>query len=348
MARLSIHPFLEKAENTPIVDVRTPAEYLHGHIPGAVNIPLFTNEQRAIIGTDYKNRGKQNAMLQAMDFVGPRMRSLVEQATQITRDKKLLVHCWRGGMRSESVAWLYNLYGFQADTLEGGYKAFRNFVLEVVNQPRHLLVLGGYTGSRKTEILQQLKRLGQPVLDLEQLASHRGSVFGGVNLSPPPTQEQFENNLARELLSLPDNRAIWIEDESRHIGRNVIPNTLYSTLRSAPIVFLDLKKERRVEYLSELYGSAGIEDLKDLTRKVQDRLGGQSTKEALQALDQGEIPKAAAILLHYYDRSYQYGLEHRSGTIIKRYSFDTESISGIAEILFDYYRQSNFNFSNND
>lgn len=334
MARFPIEKFLELSAEIPVIDVRTPNEYAAGHIPGAINIPLFSNEERAVVGTDYKKLGRHKAMLQAMDFVGPRMSSLVREAEILAGPTgRLLVHCWRGGMRSESVAWLYNLYGLEAHTLEKGYKAFRNYVVDSWKIPLSLQVLGGYTGSKKTEILTEISRLGHPVLDLEYLASHRGSVFGHINLKAQPTQEQFENDLALALRKLPRNTRIWIEDESRHIGRLIIPNNLYDNIRSSPLVFLDVDEHARVTYLSKLYGQSSVSELKELVLKIERRLGGQRAREAISAIEEQNLDRAAAILLSYYDRSYSYGVNRRQHEPLLRLSFHSEDVAQIAETI---------------
>jgi tRNA 2-selenouridine synthase len=174
--QLSVEEFLEKAQSLPIVDVRSPGEYDHAHIPGAVSIPLFDNDERALVGTKYKNAGKDSAVLLGLDLVGPKLAGFVKQSKKLNpQHKEVLVHCWRGGMRSGSFAWLLDTAGLTASTLVGGYKAYRNAVLSAFAEPRNLIILGGKTGSGKTDILKELARQGEQIIDLEGLAHHKGS-----------------------------------------------------------------------------------------------------------------------------------------------------------------------------
>ena len=189
--KLHIEKFLELAKQHPVVDVRSPGEYAHAHIPGAYSLPLFTDEERKIVGTAYKQQSREQAIKIGLDFFGGKMRKMVEEVEQFVRSSELnsattqlktqhsktvLVHCWRGGMRSAGVAWLLDLYGFKVYTLVGGYKKFRNHVLETFNLPFNLKILGGYTGSGKTELLKTLKEKGETIVDLEGIARDRKSV----------------------------------------------------------------------------------------------------------------------------------------------------------------------------
>ncbi|MCB0214369.1 MAG: tRNA 2-selenouridine(34) synthase MnmH, partial [Anaerolineae bacterium] len=221
--KLGVEPFLELSRHYPVIDVRTSAEFAKGHIPGAMNIPLFSNEERAIIGTTYKQVGQREAMLLGLEIVGPKMRHLIEHIQTVATERTLLLHCWRGGMRSESVAWLAGLFGYRCYTLRRGYKGFRNYVLQMLELPSRLLILGGKTGSGKTEILQVLKQQGEQVIDLEGLAHHKGSSFGALGEADQPSQQQFENELAMQWRQLNLQRPVWLEDESRHIGKLSIP-----------------------------------------------------------------------------------------------------------------------------
>src|SRR5437868_4963839 len=154
---LDIQQFLTLAETIPMIDVRSPAEFEKGHIPGAINLPLFNNEERAIIGTLYKQKGKEQAVLAGLDIVGPKMSALVSESKKIAANNEVLVHCWRGGMRSGSFCWLLNTVGINASTLKKGYKGYRDHVLKSFEKNFQLIILGGETGSGKTEILKFIK-----------------------------------------------------------------------------------------------------------------------------------------------------------------------------------------------
>ncbi len=229
---VNIKEFLELSEKHPVLDVRSPGEFEYGHIPGAHSLPLFSNEERASVGTAYKQVSREAAVNKGLSFFVPKMKSLVDDAKTISNENISLVYCWRGGMRSSSVAWLLELYGFKVYLLRGGYKAFRRMTLESFNEERKILNLGGRTGSGKTLILKELSNLGEQVVDLEQLANHKGSTFGALGEKPQPTQETFENELFFRLYKTDKNKAIWLEDESNMIGSRAIPKLFFEKVFS--------------------------------------------------------------------------------------------------------------------
>jgi len=210
--KLDIESFLRLAAYHHFIDVRSPAEYKLAHIPGAYNLPLFNDEERSVVGTTYKKESREKAIKVGLNYFGPRMVSMIEEMEQLvkattvsktekdgTQQRTLLVHCWRGGMRSAGVAWLLNLYGFKVYTLVGGYKSFRQWAHRQFANAIHLKIIGGYTGSGKTEILHALAQRGQATIDLEGLGNHKGSSFGSIGMPPQPSQEMFENLLATNL-----------------------------------------------------------------------------------------------------------------------------------------------------
>src|SRR3989339_1355584 len=191
---ISVAEFLKRGNSLPIIDVRSPGEYEHAHIPGALALPLFSNEERAEVGTIYKQRGRVQAVQKGLEFVGPKLKDFTKFALKLNSDE-LLIHCWRGGMRSSAMAWLLETVGINCSLLKDGYKAYRNHVLESFDLPYKILLLGGYTGSGKTEILSALKEAGEQVVDLEGLSNHKGSAFGALGQGIQPSSEQFENTL---------------------------------------------------------------------------------------------------------------------------------------------------------
>ncbi|HEX7413037.1 MAG TPA: tRNA 2-selenouridine(34) synthase MnmH, partial [Bacteroidia bacterium] len=252
---LDIQKFLQQAAGAnSIIDVRTPKEFEQGHIPGAINLPLFSNEERVVVGTTYKQQGRQPAILKGLEFVAPKMIDIVSKTQSFAKDNTLFVHCWRGGMRSGSVAWLLELYGLKVFTLKGGYKSFRRYVLNSFAKEYNLLILGGKTGSAKTLVLEKLIELNEQVVNLEKLAAHKGSAFGALGEKAQPSQEQFENELATVLQTIVSEKPIWMEDESRLIGNKVIPTELWNQMRLAKTICINLPFEARVEYLTEEYG----------------------------------------------------------------------------------------------
>ncbi|WKN45113.1 tRNA 2-selenouridine(34) synthase MnmH [Tunicatimonas pelagia] len=320
MASLSVHEFLNRGEQLPILDVRSPAEYEAGHIYKAHNLPLFSNEERAQVGTAYKQISRYEALLQGLDIVGPKMRNLVETASELAVDGQVLVHCWRGGMRSESVAWLLTTAGLQAHTLADGYKAYRRAVLEIYQNPLPILIVGGTTGSGKTEILQELAEQGEQIIDLEKLANHRGSAFGGIGQSSQPTSEQFQNSLFAAWRSLDLSRTIWVEDESFSIGGAQLPHEFWEHMKQAPVVVVEVPRSLRVQRLVRDYGHLDPTKLARAIHTIERRLGGLRTQQALQALEEKRLADVADLLLEYYDRSYQRNLNRKTESL--RYTLD--------------------------
>ena len=334
--RLDIDRFLERGRTWPTLDVRTPAEFAQGHIPGAYNLPLFSNEERARIGTAYKHTGRHAAMLDGLDVIGPKMRRLVEASERVlethasTRPEGVLLHCWRGGMRSGSVAWLLEFLGHRVATLEGGYKVFRQHILRAFEVPRHVTILSGPTGSGKTDVLQALRERGEQILDLEGLAHHKGSVFGGLGEPPQPSQEQFENRLASAWLGLDPERRVWIEDESRRIGYRLVPREIMAQMASAPVVCLDVPAAVRVARLVETYGRFSADQLAAATGIIHKRLGGLRAQQVTEAIQQGDLATACTLLLTYYDRTYAHAAGRRTPPSTATLATDLSDVQAVA------------------
>ncbi len=294
------------------MDVRSPGEFLQGHIPGAVNIPLFSDEERAQVGTTYKQVSQEEALLLGLELVGPKMADFVRASKILAPEKEILVHCWRGGMRSGSFGWLLETAGMKVSTLVGGYKAFRNEVLAGFQIPQQLIVLGGKTGSGKTEILHQLRELGEQVIDLEGLAHHKGSSYGAIGQLPQPSTEHFENRIYAQWRQLDPARRVWVEDESRTVGRCLVPQEVWTQMQNAPLVLVDMDKATRIERLVREYACFDINLLYEATDRIQKRLGGQHHKAASAALDQKDFATVADLTLTYYDKAYQHGVGKRN------------------------------------
>ena len=296
----------------PVLDVRAPIEFAQGHVPGALNLPLFTDEERARIGTTYKQMSQERAVHLGLEFFGPKMSAMVKQAKKLVPGKEVRLHCWRGGMRSGAVLWLLELAGFNVHLLDHGYKDYRRAVLASFAQPRPWRVLGGLTGSGKTDVLHQLAATpDQRVLNLEGLAHHKGSAFGAIGQPAQPTQEQFENNLAAAMAALPAGAPIWVEDESRQIGRLTIPPGLFAQLQAAPRYVLEVPRAARVAKLAAEYGAEAPAELAAAVERLQKRLGGLATQQALAAVEAGDFPLMVELVLNYYDKTYTHGLAPR-------------------------------------
>jgi tRNA 2-selenouridine synthase len=327
--------FLKQAHHVPIIDVRTPAEWEQGHIPGSVNIPLFSNEERAIVGTRYKNAGKEFAVEIGLEIVGPKMLDFVRKAKNVAKNKKVFVHCWRGGMRSASMAWLFETAGLEASTLVGGYKAYRQFIREQFAQDANLIVLGGHTGSGKTDILKAIEKSGEQFLDLEGIAHHKGSAFGTIGQLPQLTNEHFENKLAETWLGFDKTKRIWVEDESRTLGLNHIPDPLFLQMRSAKVWRVIIPKQERIKRLVKEYAFIDKQMLEEAIHKIERKLGGLRTKECIEAIHQEEYALVADITLDYYDKGYAYGNSKRAVGSILDFTFEKDEPESTAQFLLD-------------
>jgi tRNA 2-selenouridine synthase len=365
--KIHIEQFLELAKQHPIIDVRSPGEYKHAHIPDAHSLPLFTDEERKIVGTTYKQQSREQAIKIGLDFLGPKMKPMVEKAEEIIGNRSrqragaisnvandgtplpiancLLLYCWRGGMRSAGVAWLLDLYGFKVYTLIGGYKKFRNYVLDTFKLLFHLKILGGYTGSGKTELLKALQQKGEKVIDLEGIANHKGSAFGNIGMPDQPSQEMFENILATELRAkMTDGRVpvaaintvngqpnpanqLWLEDESQRIGQINIPNDLWKAMRQSPVYFLDIPFEERLKHIIKEYGCLDKQQMIDAINRIKEKLGGLNVKAAIQFLDEGNTEESFRILLKYYDKYYIKALHNREGINSLLHTVECKSVT---------------------
>ncbi|NDK54754.1 tRNA 2-selenouridine(34) synthase MnmH [Pontibacter fetidus] len=305
---ITIDEFLQKAEKLPVLDARAPKEYEAGHILQAQSFPIFTDEERAIVGTSYKQQGHDPAVLLGLDLFGPKMSQFVKEATKIAPDKEVLLHCWRGGMRSGAMAWLLSFSGFKVHLLQGGYKAYRHFIQEQFAKPRSIVVLSGFTGSGKTDILPYLQKLGQQTIDLEGLANHKGSSFGSIGMPAQPTTEHFENLLGSELMKLDADKPLWLEDESITIGRVTLPHTFYTAMQEQPTIVIDVAKPLRVQKLAHEYCRTDKTILEAAILRIKKRLGGLATQEALDAIATGDMEKMVEIALTYYDKAYHFQL----------------------------------------
>jgi len=334
--------FLEQSKSVPVIDVRAPKEFRQGHIPSAISMPLFDDDERAIVGTTYARTGGEEAVMKGLELVGPKLPGMAKQAKAYAKTGELLVHCWRGGMRSEAMAWLFKFSGIKTTVLEGGYRAYRHYIREALQQGPPLIILGGMTGSGKTELLQHLSFSGEQVIDLEGLANHKGSAFGSLGQPDQPTTEQFENDLASRWLSLDPQKPVWVEDESRNIGKVIIPGPFFAKMMEAPVMFVDVPFESRVRRLSEEYGNFSATDLIGLISKIGPRMGGDKAKAAIRALEQRNISEAVDIILHYYDKSYKYGLSKRDKSKIQSIKVEGDDNRKIAMLLADRTSNSGF------
>jgi tRNA 2-selenouridine synthase len=331
---ISVDFYFHNLKHVPVIDVRSPGEFENGHIPNAYNIELFSDRERAVVGTAYKKVSKERAFEIGYEFVKPKLEGFIRRSIEIAPEKEVVIHCWRGGMRSNAFADHLIDNGFEkVYVIEKGYKAFRNYVLHFFEYPLNLKILSGYTGSGKTEILHSLKKKGQQVIDLEGLANHRGSAFGGIDLPPQPTTEQFQNNLFSVVQGLNPERPIWVEDESKSIGKVVIPDLFFLKMSTMPVYFLDIPFQERTKHLVDTYANLSHDKLAEAISRITKRLGYDKAKFALDALEIKDYHKVVEITLFYYDKAYLGGLQKREESTISKLEIPTVNPSETADFL---------------
>lgn len=337
---IEIDQFLELRKSLPLFDVRSPGEYNAGHIPGAFNLPLFDDEERKIVGTAYKQQGREVAIMRGLDIAGQKLSGYVKQARKLSPGRKALMHCWRGGMRSDSLAWLLSTAGFDVYVLKGGYKTYRRHIGSGWLKAEKIILLSGKTGSGKTFILERLKERGHQVLDLEGIAHHKGSAFGAIGQQPQPSSEQFENDLANIWHQFDLEKPIWIEDESRTIGKVFIPEKLYAAMAKASVLRIVIPDEQRIRHLIDDYAAFPKELLIESIKRITRKLGGDRATAAINALEIDDYYTAVGIILQYYDKAYTYDLTKKSGQQI--YTLPLESIDepALIERIENFCRQN--------
>ena len=301
---------------SPIVDVRSPGEFCQGHWPGAVNIPLFSDAERHTIGKSYKKESRLKAIFYGLKVTLPKISNLLKLTIDTTlKDKgvgkSLRIYCWRGGMRSNAFAWLARTIGIETYLLKGGYKSYRKWVLNQFEADLPIRLIGGKTGTGKTDLLNYIEKETIYIIDLEGIANHRGSSFGSLGMKEQPTTQQFENILAESIENFHKSNAneIWLEDESSNLGKCRIPTNLYKKMRESPIIEIIKTKNERLDNLVNLYSQYSQSELKDAVLRISKRLGPKRTEEALTAIEKKEWSKACIAMLDYYDRCYEYELK---------------------------------------
>jgi len=338
---IEIEDYLLNYKDFPLIDVRSPEEFNKGHIPTAVNIPLFSNEERAKVGTVYKQVSKEKAIELGYKFVTPKLEWYIAESQKIAKNNSVAVHCWRGGMRSLSFANHLHINGFkEVLVIKGGYKTFRNAALNIYSEKNDIRIIGGFTGSGKTYILNQLQLFGEQVINLEKIANHKGSSFGGIGQGEQTTIEQFENNLFWEWKDLDQNKPIWLEDESHRIGAVNIPMTLFEIMRKKNVYFLNIPLSKRADFLVDEYACYDKKLLAAGILRISTRLGGQNVKRALELLEEDNFKEVIIITLFYYDKYYLKGLEkRRPETVFKIEAEDTDHKKN-AQLILDFFNKN--------
>ncbi|MCU4155384.1 tRNA 2-selenouridine(34) synthase MnmH [Carboxylicivirga sp. A043] len=336
---ISITNYLQTYTHLPLIDVRSPGEFAKGHIPHAINIPLFSNEERAHVGTVYKQESQKAAIDLGYQYVTPKLQWFIDESLKAAPDKNIIIHCWRGGMRSHAFAQHLKDNGFnEVYVIEKGYKAYRREALNNFNVGT-INLLGGYTGSGKTHILHQIEATGHQVLDLEGLASHKGSAFGNIGMDKQPTTEQFENNLYWQWRQFDYSQPIWVEDESPNIGNVNIPMHLFHKMRESQLFFIEISKEERAKLLVEEYALGDKAKLANAINRISKRLGYDVTKKAHQLLEQDNFYEVALLTLGYYDKYYKRGIDKRNKDDIHFIDMPGTNAIDNANTLIEYTKQ---------
>ncbi|MCK5824062.1 MAG: tRNA 2-selenouridine(34) synthase MnmH [Ichthyobacteriaceae bacterium] len=334
--RITVQEYYSNYSDLEIVDVRSPGEFKQGHIPGAHNIALFSNDERAHVGTVYKKQSQEEAIKVGYTYVNPKLDFFINESFKVAGGKTIVVHCWRGGMRSESFANHLAENGFEkVYIIEGGYKAFRNYVLSYFENDFKIKVLGGYTGSGKTDVLKVLLNKEKQVIDLEGLANHKGSAFGAIGEEEQPSVEHFENSLCIELQKLNVNEFIWLEDESLNIGKVRIPNAFFKQMSNQMVYFMDIPVLERAKYLVGTYGLFDKDKLEESLMKIEKRIGNDRAKIAIEALRNNDLLTVAEITLKYYDKAYLHGVTKRDEDKVIRIDINTVDAEFNANILMN-------------
>jgi tRNA 2-selenouridine synthase len=333
---IHIEDALKNREKYNWIDARSESEFLKGHLPGAVNVPLLNNEERKEIGTVYKKQGRSAAVKLGLALVGPKMAELYSTYEALSKEKPLLFYCWRGGLRSLISSTLFHWSGQKVYRLNGGYKSYRNWAQEQFQKPYKYVVLSGATGSGKTEILHMLSNEGVQMIDLEGLANHKGSAFGGLGKPAQPTTEAFENLLAEELSKLSIDKPVVFENESRLIGTCFLPQTIWDGIQSGPIVQLEVPFETRLERLSHEYGGFSNDLLIEKIHAISKKLGGQHAKSAIDDILNNNTKGWITAVLVYYDKTYAYSADkNKERSRLLDFSWDSEESKnkGIENII---------------
>lgn len=330
-------------ENPIFVDVRSENEYSEATILGAINIPIFNNQERAEVGTIYKQVGTHEAKLRGLEIVSVKLSSLVKEFIELTKEgRPLIIFCWRGGMRSESITTILTLMGIKCYKLQSGYKGYRRFVnkfLEQESLPVEIVVLHGLTGVGKTEVLQELKKIDVGVIDLEGIANNRGSVFGWVGLHQQPSQKMFEGSLVQNIILEQKKQFIITECESRRVGKIIIPKLFFDKMQSGKHILLYDSVENRIDRIVRMYTTKTTENKEALIKSLgmlEKRLGKETIEDLTKKIINGDFESVIKpLLIKYYDPLYNYPQGPSENYDL---SISTENIQKAAQRIKEYIK----------
>jgi tRNA 2-selenouridine synthase len=313
------------AEHYLLFDVRSPKEFEEYHIPGAYNVSIFSNEERAEIGTLYKQDSKEAAMERGLQVVAPKLPNIYKKIYSKSKEhpeKQLVIYCARGGFRSKSIAETMNMMGMGTIQLHGGIRSYRKKIestlKKMVDEPRKIIVIEGHTGTMKTKLLKQLQEEGYPVLNLEEMAGHKGSIFGNIG-EHPTSQKEFESRLYERLKELENSSSFIIESESKRIGRVVVPDFLLEGKYSGVRIHVDLPFQLRVQYICNVYEPVLHKDeIVEAVNKLSKRIPSSIMVNMQESLISSNYEKVVSLLLeNYYDPKYDYAQQQYDSECIK-------------------------------
>ena len=302
---------LQNLKDIVLIDVRSEGEFSEATIPGAINLPLLDNFERAEVGKTYAQISPQSARQMGLSFISPKLPALVESALEFAQSGPLVLFCWRGGMRSKALASVLDLMGLSLYRLKGGIKAYRTMVLNYFETELSfkVIVISGNTGVGKTEFLTLLRQRGYPAIDLEKLANNRGSVFGAMGLGDPPSQKAFEAMLYEELKAFEGFNYIIVECESKRIGRVTLPVSFYQAMQEGTKILLFDSIANRIQILIKEYFAVpnALIEIDHALERLNKTLGHQKINELKLLIDHERFQDfTERLLIEYYDPLYAY------------------------------------------
>ena len=325
-----------KMKDSAWIDVRCPREFSRGHFTNAINIPIFSDAEYKELGITYRIKGQEEAIKLGESYAKKSTPHILNQFSNLD-SQNFIVYCARGGMRSKGMEIILNSSPNSIYRIDKGYKSIRKYSLNAFDQKNPVIIIAGSTGTGKTDILKNMRTKGYNIIDLEGLASHRGSAFGDLGLKEQPTQQQFENNLSMDWENIAKGYPVFIESESRRIGKLVIPEGLWNQMEAGYYLKINMNLDRRVNNLINEYGHHKINKLQDRVKRISKRLGDIETKDAINLLADSNLFDFCKLLLNkYYDKMYGKAYEMRDsqkGTLDIENESNNDIIKRIVELI---------------
>ena len=321
-------------KNAIWIDVRSSREYKKGNYTHSVNIELFNDIEYSKLGEVYKRNGKSESIKSGKKYIHNSLEQILEK---ISKFKKytIYIYCARGGLRSKAFFKILEIHGYKSFVILGGYKSLRNYVLSSFLKTRNIIIIGGNTGSKKTSILKLMKKHNYNTVDLEKIANHRGSAFGDLGLMKQSTQQQFENDLSYEWVNFDNNSNVFVESESRTIGKIVIPSPIYSQMINSHYIRINMNFDRRIKNLISEYGKYPLTHIEHRLKKISRKLGSENFNYAVKLLKNNDLYSFCShILINYYDKMYKHSLNKRK-TDITTFNIENESLEDIMNLIIE-------------